>query len=302
MWLKQLKVGKAPNSRARLTRRYLLPLVQTRTPLHHKQLPFILCWSQKAGCTAILKWFFYHANLIDAATEHHSLNRKLQIHNYENEVFKARRGYKQELVDVIVAGKPAIKFIRCPYQRLFSSFLQLNNVRFLRRIKSGQTTPGMLLRQRVIDFVHGESMDIGSPLSFGRYIDWLKEQTPETLDPHHAPQCTLLDDSIKMAYYRLEDFNQSIDSLERKFSLEKTSDIRDRFSSAHHSKRQHVSKFDALRFLYEALPLSQFGNVHLPKITEELLEETEFAPVIHDLFERDIAVYKSIDAINEVAG
>ena len=305
MWLSQLKQlwsdallpGRAPLSRKRL-----LPLVRARTPLHHAQVPFILCWSHKAGCTAILKWFFYHAGVMDTALEYRKSNNKLQIHNYENDVFKSRGGYKQELVAAIMAGKPAIKFVRCPYQRLFSSYMQLNNVRFLLRKKKGQNTPGMALRQRVIDFLHGDGMDFNSPISFREYLDWLKQQAPESLDPHHAPQWTLLDEVIPVSYYRLEDFNQSVDILEQQFSLKKSGAVRNRFSSGHHLKKQLLSRQDALQFLYEAPALTEFGNVSLPVITSDLLEGTELAPLINDLFEKDIALYESLAVTIENPG
>lgn len=297
MWLNQLKqvwADKVSLNHPPLSRKRLLPLVQARTPLHHAQVPFILCWSQKSGCTAILKWFFYHAGLMDAALEYRKSNNKLQIHNYENDVFKSRDNYKQELVAAIIAGKPAIKFVRCPYQRLFSSYMQLNNVRFLLRKKSGQNTPGMKLRQGVIDFLHGEDADFESPIAFQGYLHWLKQQPPGTLDPHHAPQWTLLDEAIPLTYYRLEDFNQSVDILEQQFSLKKSSTVRNRFSSGHHLEKQQLSAQDALQFLYDAPALNEFSSVSLPVVTSDLLESTELAPLINELFEKDITLHKSL--------
>jgi len=254
MWLnkmKQLWVDTASLAPPPLTRKHLRPLVRKRTPLHHADVPFILCWSQKSGCTAILKWFFYHADLMDAALEYHKANNKLQIHNYENDVFKSRRGYKEDLLAAIIAGKPAIKFIRCPYQRLFSSYMQLNNVRFLLRKKSGQNTPGMKLRQRVVDFLHGDGMDFELPISFHGYLQWLTAQPVETLDPHHAPQWTRLDETIPITYYRLEDFNQSIDILETQFSLKKSSTARNRSQSGHHLEKQQLAREEAHQLLYK---------------------------------------------------
>jgi hypothetical protein len=74
--------------------------------LQHIDVPFIVCWSQKSGCTSVLKWFLYHAGSLDDALQHQELNLNLKIHNYENNVLKARPGYKDDLVDQLLAGKP----------------------------------------------------------------------------------------------------------------------------------------------------------------------------------------------------
>jgi hypothetical protein len=284
----------ARGGRRSLTRKKLLPMVLGRTPFQHSHVPFIVCWSQKAGCTAILKWFLYHANLLDEALAYRDPNRKLQIHNYERRVFKARRGYKNELVDQVIAGKPVIQFLRCPYERVFSSYVQLNNSRFLRLEKTGQSTPGMLLRLKILESLHGKTMKVGYPLTFQEYIAWIVEQELETLDPHHAPQCGLLDDAIPIDYYALEDFDRSVSLLEKTFSLQDSSMTRDLFSSNHHRKKEAIASDDALKFLHEPIPLRQLRNMELPKITKEILETTEYDPIIRKLFAKDIARHKSI--------
>jgi hypothetical protein len=287
----------APVERRDLTREFLLPLLQKRTPLQHIDVPFIVCWSQKSGCTSVLKWFLYHAGLLDDALQHQELNLNLEIHNYENNVLKARPGYKDDLVDQLLAGKPVIKFLRCPYERLFSSYMHLNNVRFLLLQKEGQSTPGMLLRQSILDFIHGKAIDIGHPISFGEYLLWMKEQDPMTVDPHHAPQCAMLDDRVPATYYRLENFDHSLTHLERKFSLRRSSAVRTVFSSIHHHQKRRSSRAEALRFLQGPPPLIEFSNTKLPKITAALLEKTEFDPLVRQLFAKDIAQYNSIDPI-----
>ena len=165
----------SPDQRKPVSRESLLPLVLKRTPFQHQQVPFIVCWSQKSGCTSVLKWFFYHAGLLDEAMRHQELNLNLEIHNYENNVFKARPGYKDELIEQILAGKPVIKFLRCPYERLFSSFMHLNNIRFLLLREEGQTTPGMMLRQNILEFIYEKPTDIDQPISFPGYLAWMRE-------------------------------------------------------------------------------------------------------------------------------
>jgi hypothetical protein len=36
-------------------------------PLHHAGFPVTVCWSAKAGCTTMLKWFLHHTGLLGAA-------------------------------------------------------------------------------------------------------------------------------------------------------------------------------------------------------------------------------------------
>ena len=283
----------APGDRQPLSRDSLLPLVLRRTPFQHEQVPFIVCWSQKSGCTSVLKWFLFHAGLLDKALQHQELNLNLEIHNYENNVFKARAGYKEDLVDQIMAGKPLVKFLRCPYERLFSSFMHLNNTRFLLLQDEGQTTPGMLLRQDILEFIYGKPTDIDQPISFPGYLAWLQAQEPATLDPHHAPQVSPLDEAVPASYYRLEDFDHACRLLEKKFSLRSSSAARRHFTSVHHHQKRRTSMAAALRFLSNPPMLSQFSKARIPRITRSLLRETAFDPQIRQLLAGDIALYNS---------
>ena len=63
-------------------------------------------WSEKSGCTAIVKWFFWQLDLLDEAVKHHPW-----VHNYENDVFKKRPGYTHDYLKAINDGLPVLKFV-----------------------------------------------------------------------------------------------------------------------------------------------------------------------------------------------
>ena len=124
-------------------------LIQTRKPLHHDALPFVLMWSQKSGCTAILRWFLYHANELSIAEQYQSESAGLDIHDYERNVLKKRTDYDKDLVKKLAADTSSIQFLRCPYARAFSSYMHIQSRFFIRLTQEGRTTPGMEVRKDI---------------------------------------------------------------------------------------------------------------------------------------------------------
>ncbi|MEO0399605.1 MAG: hypothetical protein AAF224_09330 [Pseudomonadota bacterium] len=62
-----------------------------RTPLYDPRLPFMVFYSQKGACTAIVKWYFQKLGVLEGAGTY-----RKWIHAYENDVFKKRSGYNRE--------------------------------------------------------------------------------------------------------------------------------------------------------------------------------------------------------------
>ncbi|MEM8562779.1 MAG: hypothetical protein AAGF57_11125, partial [Pseudomonadota bacterium] len=166
----------------------LRQLLKRRKPINHRNVPFILCWSHKAGCTAALKWYLHHAGLLKDAMSMHDPNHRLKVHSYENKVLKARPGYTDDLVSAIEQGKPMLGFMRCPYQRVFSSYMILNHRRYLPLMKRGISNPGIATRQTIVASLYGEEAAFNLPISFKDYLVWLRQQNMHKLNPHHAPQ------------------------------------------------------------------------------------------------------------------
>ena len=265
-----------------------------RTPLNHPAVPFIVLWSQKSGCTVILKWFLYHAGLLKEAMEYRSGNNKLDIHNYENQVLKAQPSYRTQLIEDVLDDKPVINFIRCPYQRAFSSFMQNNNSGFLRLADKGKTTPGMEVRLDVLRHVYGEETSIDHGFSFVDYLSWLKANMGGELNPHHSPQHTPLYNLLQIRHFRLDDFNTQIHQLEQEFELKTSRSSRELFSSGHHRAKAKMRKNASLDFLRMNIQLGLPHDYRLPTVNQKLLLGTEMGDLVAEIFEADLDLYQSV--------
>ncbi|WP_162408775.1 sulfotransferase family 2 domain-containing protein [Acuticoccus sediminis] len=95
--------------------------VRIRPPLYDPSFPYIVFWSQKSGCTTVVKWFFAQLGLLDEALAYSNW-----IHDYEGQVFKKRKFYKREVAEALRSGThKAVKVVRDPMARAPSSFLVL---------------------------------------------------------------------------------------------------------------------------------------------------------------------------------
>jgi hypothetical protein len=279
----------------------LRPLLKRRKPINHSSVPFVLCWSQKAGCTVALKWYLHHAGLLEDALQLEDPNMRLKIHSYENKVLKARPDYTDELVMAIQSGKPIVGFIRCPYERAFSSYMILNHGWYLKMKRRGVISPGMKMRQAVVEFVHGDGAEMGHPIAFRDYLLWLKQQDMSALDPHHTPQRLPLHKLVPATFYRLIDFEAAIDSMEKAFALDTSWSERERFSSGHHRPKVDTSATKIAAFLEEAVPLEAYPLQNLPKMTRPALSGTGVGALIEEIFDEDIAAYDSIAPITDAS-
>jgi hypothetical protein len=269
-------------------------LIQTRKPLHHDALPFVLMWSQKAGCTAILRWFLYHANELAIAEQYQSEGDGLDIHDYERNVLKKRTGYDDELVKKLTAGTSSIQFLRCPYARAFSSYTHIHSRFFIRFTQEGKTTPGMEVRKAILRQLYGSDECIEYTFSFLDYLQWLHKQQIDSIEIHHRPQITAIHTIVEPRYYRLEDFDAAAASIEREFGLSSSARQNTSFTAGHHIPKKTVPDPVALKLLTTGIPLSRSPAFAIPKVDRHMLIGTVFGDLIQDIFGRDIAVYDSI--------
>ena len=94
----------------------MLELLEQRTPLFDADFPLIFLWSEKSGCTTLVKWFFDQLGLLDDALEYSGW-----VHDYENQVFRASGGYLIDLESALrKRDKTVVKLVRDPYQRSLS--------------------------------------------------------------------------------------------------------------------------------------------------------------------------------------
>lgn len=270
-------------------------LVATRKPLHHDAVPFVVCWAQKAGCTSILKWFLFHAGLLDEAMTYGLRNpgQVNAIHRYENEVFKSTEGYTEKLVNKLCSGSSAVNFVRCPYERTFSSYLHIHNPVFA--MYPGWQSPELTLRKKILSDMYGDAFCIEYPISFQDYLLWLMNQDMEKLDPHHRPQYNSLFDSVTVEHFRLDDFADITTILEERFGLRSSSDPTiSLFSSKHHVEKANLSRRAVLDFLTRGMPITRSEGFKPPAVTRDILAGTEMGRMIEELFKRDLDLYESI--------
>lgn len=268
--------------------------VKFRLPHYSEKVPFLVAWAQKSGCTATLQWFFYHAGLLDEARTYVAEGVGLDIHDFEFKVFKGGRLYRRTVAEQLRMGKPVVNFVRCPYGRAFSSYTHLHNRFFLRMEKEKASSPGMEVRKSILREVYGADVGIEYPISFLEYLQWLRLQDLDKLEPHHRPQHSPIYDYPNIRHYRLENFSSVSLELEREFDLGDSSAHPGLESVGHHRKKADVSDRIALMILNRSVPLNASAGFQLPKVTKELLEGTEFGDLIGEIFSADIALYDQL--------
>ena len=263
-----------------------------RTPLYSPDVPFAMCWSQKAGCTGVLKWFLFHAGLLQDAMSYEAgkSGRVAVLHRYENEVLKKAPGYRDALADALAKGLPAFCFLRCPFERAFSSYLHLHNP--LDALYPNRQSPTIQLRRALLRWRYGREVPLDRVVSFAEYLAWLQLQDMHQMEPHHRPQYHPLYDHITVSFYRLEGQRVTSEALENRFGLESTQDMAaDLFDSGHHHPKQRLSAKATLAFLHTGLPMQRAEDAVLPKVTRALLEPTDLGQTIAALYAQDIAAY-----------
>lgn len=92
-------------------------------PLLSPDFPIAVCWSAKAGCTTILKWFLAHNGLLEEAVSH-----SRWVHDYREQCLCVGRAYRdrcRRLFSHDRADKYIVKVIRDPARRAVSGYLHL---------------------------------------------------------------------------------------------------------------------------------------------------------------------------------
>jgi hypothetical protein len=195
--------------------------------LHHPEMPVAFLWTPKAGCTSLVKWFFFQTGVLDAARAHHAF-----VHVYRQDVFMKRDGYFLEGLDLMLAGKiPVIKLVRDPYVRAVSSFAQ---VLMLQRSPAGDWT--RKLRACILKKI-GE---IAPPdcLSFHQFLRGVAAigAASANLNRHVAQQYQAGEEQLRDRVIRLENFDAEIVAIEREFDL-KPSPLAALTASEHHRRK-----------------------------------------------------------------
>ncbi|MBY6053358.1 sulfotransferase family protein [Cytobacillus firmus] len=255
-----------------MTERQLIEeIIKFRIPNYHKDFPVIFFWSQKSGCTTLLKWFFFQIGLLDSATIYHPWP-----HFYEEEVFKTKN-YRNEVIDSLISlKKETIKLVRNPYKRAVSQFLILT---------ATKGNPYWEKEWEKIREFHYKDKYSKRGVSFRQFLIYIKEN-PNNIDDHFTPQYRLNEEKFVRKYMNLEHFTYQIGVLERKHGLRK-SNQEDLAQSPHHLAKSMKLK-------------GKFGNI---EFTDETFNETNLFPtyesfynlettrLVNEIFHKDFEMY-----------
>lgn len=262
-----------------------------RTPLYHPDVPFVVLTSQKAGSTAVAKWFFLLTGLLEEAEAHSPW-----IHDFEQQVFIRRKGYLRTVRRAIGGGLPVVKVVRDPTARAFSGYLELNeHWAVLQRLDHWT----VYWRRRVIRDLFGPDGDYAQPFSFVDYLGWLARQPTRRVNPHLAPQRTELEQRLlgRLHLRRLEDGIDVFLDLERDHGLPPSDpgELRSLVSSPHHNEKARLDGAGLSAALREGYRAFRPADAAFPELrTDALGHDPEVKALLRACFELDFEAYASL--------
>lgn len=218
-------------------------------PLHKPGFPVLVCWSAKAGCTTVLKWFLRHTGLWEAALAFdpwpHRYRARVLTQQHDRYVADCMAALRRGDVEVV-------KVVRDPALRAVSSYLH-----FLRMAVDPEWLHGVdAWKQRV-----GLGRQPG--LSFEQFLSFVIEQreTDGPLDIHFHPQWIPGWDHHVDRCIPLEGLAAALADVESAHGLPRI-DIRDCSDSRHHNAPDagHRWPSDAARFAARGTDLRTLGT------------------------------------------
>ena len=258
-----------------------------RLPHYHERLPFIVLWSQKAGSTAVLRWFFEKTGLLEVALKHHPF-----VHRYESEVLKNEKSYAQKVRTVIQNKElPAVKFVRDPAARAFSGYLFLNRPLLF----ESTNDPAFYWRMHVLRFTKGKAASPDMRFSFNDYLLWLIEGAPRFLDGHFARQKTNMEEKFgdNLDTYKIETLTDAFRAIENRFILSLTPErkLNELAFSTHHIEK-HADADTLEMVLREGLPNPADQSVKIPVFSSKIMQtHPDTAELIKTYFAADYKSY-----------
>ncbi|WP_042357222.1 sulfotransferase family 2 domain-containing protein [Bacillus rubiinfantis] len=249
-------------------------VIKYRLPNYHRDFPLILFWSQKSGCTTLLKWFFYQIGLLNEAVRFNPW-----VHYYENEVYKSQPEYREELMEQILSEqKDTVKLVRNPYKRAVSQFLILPSTKGIPNW-DGEW-------EKIREFLYGDkNSDRG--ISFKQFLLYVKDY-PGVIDDHLTPQYLEGEEMFVSNYVYLESFSKQIRAIEKKYRLKKAA-IGALTDSLHHLTDFMVLKGGEYAEL-EITPNMFIGHKKLP--TSESFYNQETIELVNHIYKKDFEVYR----------
>lgn len=194
-------------------------------PLLSPVLPIAVCWSAKAGCTTVLKWFLSHLGLLGEAVAHSSW-----VHDYREQRLCEGLRYREmceRLFKQTCAEPFIVKVIRDPAKRAISGYLHL-----LRQGHHTSWPAGAAVNQ----WKRENGLGWQRGISFRQFLCFLDSEQARgcSVDPHFRPQYEPLQDPRVHSYILLERLSAGLSELEDRFRLPHV-DIQSLSSSYHHN-------------------------------------------------------------------
>lgn len=245
-------------------------MVTYRTPHYAKEFPIILFWSQKSGCTSLVKWFFDQIGLLDKAISYNPW-----VHHYEFEIYNQNEVLMKELREHLYQHKKkGYKLVRDPYKRAVSAFLMM----------LGENTFWHTILGDVREHLYGDR-ESRKRLAFTDFLRYVKETGPGVtlIDGHFAQQYIEGEERFVNKYIYLERFMEQLAELEEVYGLKKT-DPRNFSESPHHFAPAMIHKGDyAEADIFDPL---------FPKLpTYDSFYNKETRQLVREIYAKDFEMY-----------
>lgn len=238
-----------------------LPIIDPRNKL-------VLIWSAKSGCTFALKWMFCHMGVFDEASP--------RVHKYRIEKLYPSRRYRAAVDDFLRApcAYRAIKFVRSPFKRAVSSYIQA--ARF------GYEDAG-------ISKFLGRDVHATSRFSFREFLRYLESVDLSNCNIHHRLQVHALERRCMLASTFLINLDHSLHTLPKLESfLELSQSHPQRFrESAHHTRKRQELTGD-----FHGDTVFDIFDKAAPEIPDyHSFYDTELEDLVFDLYAEDFLRY-----------
>ena len=200
-------------------------LMNRPPPLFSKQYELAVLFSAKAGCTFIVKWFFYQTNML-----HTALSYSPWIHNFRGDVFYNSYEYRKDILGLLSSRVRIIKLVRNPYERAVSSYIHA--------ARHGYEN------EKISAFLD-RPIDQENSFSFREFVMYLRTIDLRFCNIHHrlqrhASERRML---LKPRYVvKLENSLEELKQIEQELGLRQSS-IGELSKSPHHTYRSRRTEF-----------------------------------------------------------
>lgn len=242
-------------------------------PLHEAGFPVTVCWSAKAGCTTMLKWFLHHTGRLGAAEAHHEWP-----HEYRLQVLmRPLGGYVARCTAALRRGDTrVIKVVRDPSRRAVSAFIHLIRM-------GGAGTRGVDSWKRRVGLGRQPGLSFEQFLHF--VIDTRSANAP--LDVHVQSQSQPVWDEFVERVIPLESLAAGLADIEDQHGLPRT-DVRHLSASNHHNAPHDSHRWprDAAR-----VPVTREGLRDLGTPSAQALLDDRTVEVVRRAYEADYTAF-----------